>query len=150
MALEWHFISVPRIATSTRMDLSLASVQNRPLNCGLQVLCARVTTDGQPGRGFRKEHPQQVYPRYLYLHRPHERSQLWEVSVRAFLELISAADQAFSHFCPDCHESCQLCVGSWKKSDFRVDFLPTYYRSHQWASLEHLSHGKHPSAPCWR
>lgn len=150
MALEWHFITVPQIAARTRMDLSLASEQNSPLNCGLQVLRARVAADGQPGRGFRKEHPQQVYPRYLYLHRPHERSQLWEVSVCAFLELISAAGQAFSHSCPDCSESHQLCVGSRRKRDFRVNFLPTYSRSPQWASLEHLSRGRHPSARCWR
>lgn len=54
----------------------------RALNCRPQVLRACVTADGKPDCGFRKEHPQQVYPRHLYLHRPHERRQLWKVSVQ--------------------------------------------------------------------
>lgn len=81
----------------------------RTLNHRLQVLRACVAADGKPDCGFCKEHPQQVYPRHLYLHRPHERSQLWKVSACALLEPNCAATPAFSQPCSDRSDSRELC-----------------------------------------
>lgn len=46
-----------------------------------QVLGASVSADGQQAGGVGTQRPQPVAPRHLHLHRPHERSKLWQVSI---------------------------------------------------------------------
>lgn len=70
----------PSIETDKAVTLVFMCVLSVDPSPARQLLCASVSSDGQQSRGRRPEHPEQIHPRYLHLHGPHEGTELWEVS----------------------------------------------------------------------
>lgn len=66
-----------------------------------QVFGASFPSDGQQVSGVGAGRPQPVHPRHLHPHRPHERSQLWQVSISALtLHKLALAISILKLACP--------------------------------------------------
>ena len=63
--------------------------RERALTFQTQIFGASFSSDGEQDSGLSQSHPQQVHSRHLHLHRPHERSQLWQVSTSMYIIYIS-------------------------------------------------------------
>lgn len=83
-----HIFFSPYTTERSKTTNSRCSISHQPsLTAWTQIFCASLSSDGQQDSGVSPGRSQPVHSRHLHPHRPHEGTQLWQVSVPTLLWL---------------------------------------------------------------